>query len=92
MNSDLFEDYLQAQEAQYFNWQCVVCNVIAKSPLHLEGQHMVYEHSVYTDYDKSKWVKCDECMSPFHLHCATSEPEHIVASKRFICTFFGCKK
>ena len=34
----------------------------------------------------------DNCMSPFHLKCATSEPEHVVANKRFVCTFFTCKK
>ena len=28
--------YLSAQEHQYFNWKCVVCNGEAQSPLKLE--------------------------------------------------------
>ena len=55
-------------------------------------QHMTYNFSVYSDVNDEKWVKYDDCMSPFHLKCATSEPKHIVARKRFVCTFFACKR
>ena len=84
--------YLSAQEHQYFNWKCVVCNGEAQSPLKLEEQHMLYEESVYEDFNGDKWVKCDECMSPFHLHCATHEPEQKVSLSHFICTFFHLRK
>ena len=60
--------------------------------MELEFQHMTYDFSVYSDVNDEKWVKCDDCMSLFHLKCATSKPEHIVANKRFVCTFFTCKK
>ena len=55
---------LSVQEAEYFNWRCVIYSILALSPLHLEEQHMFYETSVYTDVDNIKWVKCDKCMSP----------------------------
>ena len=73
-------------------WHCMICSKLALSPLHLEMQHMTYDFSVYSDVNDEKWVKCDDCMSPFHLKCATSEPEHVVANKRFVCTFYTCKK
>ena len=71
MSDNIYVKYpsLSAQEHQYFNWKCVVCNGEAQSPLKLEEQHMLYEESVYEDFNGDKWVKCDECMSPFHLHC-----------------------
>ena len=40
-------EWQQLQEAQYFNWKCLVCNVLAKSPCHLEEQFL--EHGVYVD-------------------------------------------
>lgn len=89
---DQFNPSSQELEQEYFNWKCVVCAVVAYSPLVLEEQHMLMEMSVYTDIDGQKWVKCDDCEYPFHLKCATSDAEIVVASKRFICTFFGCRK
>ena len=70
----------------------IIGSLVALSPMELEGQHMTYDFSVYSDVNDEKWVKCDDCMSPFHLKCATSEPEHVVANKRFVFTFFSCKK
>ena len=83
---------LSIQESEYFNWHCIICSKLALSPLSLEMQHMTYDFSVYSDVNDEKWVKCDDCMSLFHLKCATSEPEHVVANKRFVCTFLACKK
>ena len=82
---------LSVQEAKYFNWRCIICSILALSPLHLEEQHM-YEMSVYTDVDNVKWVKCDECMSPYHLKCATTDCKSKVSSECFVCTFMACKK
>ena len=28
-------DWQQVQEAEYFNWRCIICHDLAKSPLHL---------------------------------------------------------
>ena len=82
----------QFKSQEYFNWHCVICSKLALSPMELEGQHMTYDFSVYSDVNDEKWVKCDDCMSLFHPKCAMSEPKHVVANKRFVCTFFGCKK
>ena len=92
MSDNIYVKYphLSVQEHQYFNWKCVVCNGEAQSPLKLEQQHMLYDQSVYEDYNGDKWVKCDECMSPFHLNCATHEPEKLTLG-HFVCTFFTCK-
>ena len=78
---------LSIQESEYFNWHCVICSKLALSPLTLEMQHITYDSVVYSDVNNDKWVKCDDCMSPFHFICATSEPEHIVA-KQEICLYF----
>ena len=83
--------HLSIQESEYFNWHYVICSKLALSPLILEMQHITYDSVVYSDVNNDKWVKCDDCMSPFHLICATSEPEHTVANKRFVCTC-TCKK
>ena len=48
-------EWQQLQEAQYFNWKCLVCNVLAKSPCHLEEQFLV-EHGVYVEIDGTQWV------------------------------------
>ena len=82
---------LSIQEGEYFNWRCVICSFQALSPLHLEQQHMLYEESVYTDVDIVKWVKCDECMNPYHLKCATTDCESKVPAEHFVCTFMACK-
>ena len=47
----------RVEEQEYFNWTCVICSVLAKSPLHLQDQFLV-EHGPYTDLDGEKWVKC----------------------------------
>ncbi len=79
----------QALEAQYFNWKCLICNVLAASPMELENQQMVFD-GVYTDIDGSKWVKCDKCMSSYHLNCVSFKTEaEVNAPGCFLCTFFG---
>ena len=83
---------LSIMESEYFSWHCIVCSQLAQSPLELEMQHITYDSVVYSDVNNDKWVKCDECLSAFHLKCATNQPEHLVANQRFVCTFFGCKK
>ena len=40
----------RVEEQEYFNWTCVICSVLAKSPLHLQDQFLV-EHGPYTDLD-----------------------------------------
>ena len=83
--------YLSAQEHQYFNCKFVVCKGEAQSPLKLEEQQMLYAESVYEDFNGDKWVKCDECMSPFNLHCATHEAEQKISLSHFIFTFLLAK-
>ena len=43
-------EWKQLQEAEYFNWKCFICNILAKSSLHLEDQLLV-KHGVYVDID-----------------------------------------
>ena len=83
---------LTIQEGEYFKWKCVICSIQAPSPLQLEQQHMLYEYSVYSDVDNVKWVKCDECMNPYHLKCATSDCESKMSAQHFVCTFMACMK
>ena len=88
----LYSHDLSIQELEYFNWCCVIWSKLALSPMELEFQHMTFDFSVYSDVNDEKWVKMMIVCHHFHLKCATSEPKYIVANKRFVCTFFTCKK
>ena len=79
-------EWQQLQEAQYFNWKCLVCNVLAKSPCYLEEQFLV-EHDVYVDIDGTQWVKCYKCFSPYHLACTQDPPP----CGEYHCSFLECK-
>ena len=59
----LIPDWKQAMEAEYLNWKCLVCNILAKSPLHLEEQFLV-EHGMYIDIDGTEWAKSYKCFHP----------------------------
>ena len=75
-------------EEVHFDWRCIVCCMVALSPLHLEQQHLPGTESVYFDLDNTPWVKCDKCHTPFHLQCGTWESVYVVRFRRFLCTFF----
>ena len=77
----------QLQEQEYFNWQCIICSIIAQSPLHLEDQWLV-EHGPHTDIDGQKWVKCSKCLNAFHVNCLVAKP----SVGEYFCTFFSCQK
>ena len=77
----------QLIESEYFNWKCIICNILAKSPLHLENEFMV-EHEVYRDIDGTEWVKCYTCFSPYHLACTKDSPP----IGEYTCSFMECKK
>ena len=82
----------QAIEEAHFDWRCIVCCIVALSPGHLEHQHIPGTDSIYFDLDNTPWVKCDKCHTPFHLQCATWEPQSVIRNKRFLCTFFLCRQ
>ena len=88
----LYPPDLSIQESKYFNWHWIICSKLALSPLKLEMQQITYDQSVYEGVNGEKWVKCDDCMSPFHLKCCTNESKQTVTKKQFICTFFSCNK
>ena len=73
-------------EAEYFKWKCLVCNILAKSHLHLEEQFLV-EHGVYVDIDETKWVKWYKWFSPYHFVCIQDPPP----AGEYYCTFLSCK-
>ena len=75
-------------EEIHFDWRCIVCCMVALSPLHLEQQQLPGTESVYFDLDNTPWVKCDKCHTPFHLQCGTWESVYVVRSKRFLGAFF----
>ena len=87
-NGGQYDPRAQAMEEVHFDWRCIVCCMVALSPLHLEQQHLPGTESVYFDLDNTPWVKCDKCHTPFHLQCGTWESLYVVRSRRFLCTFF----
>ena len=91
-NEGQYNPRAQAMEEVHFDWKCIVCSMVALSPLHLEQQHLPGTESVYFDLDNTPWVKCDKYHTPFHLQCGTWESVHVVRSRRFLCTFFCCRQ
>ena len=87
-----FDRRAQAMEEVHFDWKCIVCCMVALSPLHLEQQHLPGTESVYFDIDNTPWVKCDKCHTPFHLQCGTWESIYVVRSRHFLFTFFCCRQ
>ena len=89
-----FDPRAQAMEEVYFDLRCIVCCMVALSPLHLEQQHLPRTESVsvYFDLDNTPWVECDKCHTPFHLQCGTWESVYVVRSRCFLCTFFCCRQ
>ena len=75
-------EWKQVMEAEYFNWKCLVSNILAKSLLHLEEQ---VEHGVYVDIDGTEWFKCYKCFSPYHLACTQDPPP----DGEYYCTFLS---
>ena len=63
----------RVEEQQYFNWTCVICSVLAESPLYL-GQQLLAEHGPYTDLNGEKWIKCCKCFSPYYVKCLSTCP------------------
>ena len=65
-NATQYGPRTQAMEEIHFDLRCIVCCMVALSPLHLEKQHLPGTESVYFDIDNTPWVKCDKCHTPFH--------------------------
>ena len=78
----------QCQEAEFFNWKCLICHIIAQSHMHLEDQ-FIGQYGPYTDLDNQKWIKCSKCMSPFHITCLVGEKEIPVGP--YVCSFICCQ-
>ena len=58
----------QTLKVEFFNWKCLICNELAHSPIDLEMQHLVH-YGPYKDSNGDKWIKCDKCFNPYHVHC-----------------------
>ena len=82
-------DRLRSNEYRAFGWRCILCNIVALSPLALQMQSEG-EHSVYVDIDdcESKWIQCSKCFSTFHLTCLGFTEETVVIP--YLCAVFGC--
>ena len=53
MEASQYDFRAQAMEEVHFDWRCIVCCMVALSPLHLEQQHLPGTESVYFDLDNS---------------------------------------
>ena len=70
----------QALESQYFNWKCVICSQVAISPFTFEEQHLI-EYGPYTDISGHKWIKCDNCLHLYHIHCLKED----IPTGKYMC-------
>ena len=52
-NGGQYDPRAQAMEEVHFDWRCIVCCMVALSPLHLEQQHLTGTESVYFDLDNT---------------------------------------
>ena len=92
VNGGHYDPRAQAMEEIHFDWRCIVCCMVALSPLHLEQQHLPGTESVNFPWTTPHGFKCDKCHTPFHLQCGTWESLALVRNKRFLCTFFCCRE
>ena len=73
-------------ELRAFNWRCVLCNIAAACPMHLENQFD--EHfGPYYDMDNKIWVRCAICLMCFHLDCLKLNVQD-VQGQRYKCSVF----
>ena len=64
-NGGQYDPKAQAMEEVHFDWRCIVCCMVALSPLHLEQQHLPGAESVYFDLDNTPWVNVTSAIPPF---------------------------
>ena len=83
-------DWKHITESEAFNWKCVICSVVALSPMFVKDQWLV-EYGPHRDIDGvTLWLKCSECCTPYHLKCLPNLSE-ITPGRYVFCTFMGCK-
>ena len=99
-----YDPRAQAMEEVHFDWRCIVCCMVALSPLHLEQQHLPGTESVYFDLDNTPWVKCDKYHSLPTFICSVGPgnqfmlldpdiffaPFFVVGSSNFSCPLLIC--
>ena len=86
----LIPDWQHVAEAEAFNWKCIICNVVALSPMFVENQWLV-EYGPHKDIDGvTLWLKSLDCCTPYHVKCLPNSSE--ITQGKYICTFMGCKK
>ena len=67
-------DWKHAAESEAFNWKCMICSVVALSPMFVEDQWLV-QYGPHKDIDGvTLWLKCSECCTPY-LKCLQNSSE-----------------
>ena len=75
------------------NWNCIVCDRKPISPLFLEYQCKVLENTcVYADVNGDLYVKCSECLCPFHVRCIDDNPKDLESYACYLCDFLKCEE
>ena len=64
-NEGQYNPRAQAMEEVHFDWKCIVCSMVALSPLHLEQQHFPGTESVYFDLDNTLGLNVTSATPPF---------------------------
>ena len=76
-------DWKHTAESEAFNWKCMICSVVALSPMFVEDQWLV-QYGPHKDIDGvTLWLKCSECCTPYHLKCLPNSSE--ISPGRYIC-------
>ena len=85
-NGGHYDPRAQAMEEVHFDWRCIVCCMVALSPLHLEQQHLPGTESVYFDLDNTPWVKC--AIPPFICSVGPGNQFMLLDPDVFFAPFF----
>ena len=64
-NEGQYNPRAQAMEEVHFDFKCIVCSMVALSPLHLEQQHLPGTESVYFDLDNTLGLNVTIATPPF---------------------------
>ena len=60
-----YDPRAQAMEEIHFDWRCIVCYMVALSPLHLEQQHLPGTESVYFNLIIPPGLNVTNAIPPF---------------------------
>ena len=87
-NGGHYDPRAQAMEEVHFDWRCIVCCMVALSPLHLEQQHLPGTESVYFDLNNTPGLNVTSAIPPFICSVGPGNQFMLLDPDVFFAPFF----